>query len=58
MTPKGAVQVVQGTACPQRTVPSPWKQMGMPLNQRKVIKYQPSEKGPSILWKAQNENSL
>ncbi|WP_349112823.1 hypothetical protein [Butyricimonas faecihominis] len=38
--------------------PSPWKQTGIPLNQRKVIKYQPPDKGPSTLSTAQNKNIL
>ena len=49
---------VQGTANPQRTHPSPWKQRENPLNQSKVIKYQPPEKGLSTLWTAQNKNCL
>ena len=36
--------------------PSPWKQTGIPLNQRKVIKYQPPDKGPSTLSTAPNKN--
>ena len=44
---------VQGTANPQRTHPSPWKQTGNPLNQSKVTKYQPPDKGPSTLSTAQ-----
>ena len=31
---------------------------GQPLNQSKVIKYQPPEKGLSTLWTAQNKNCL
>ena len=49
---------VQGTANPQRTHPSPVETNGQPLNQSKVIKYQPPEKGLSTLWTAQNKNCL
>ena len=48
----------QGASGPQRTLPSPWKQRENPLNQSKVIKYQPPEKGLSTLWTAQKQEQF